>query len=304
MSGNERGKGMREEIRTFINYMEEEKHASKNTTLSYQRDLLKMADYLEENGITDCGKVTKTALNSYILFLEKEGKAASTVSRALASTRSFFGWLFKEGRIRRDPADSMHAPKIEKKVPVILTVDEVTKLLEQPSGANPKEIRDKAMLELLYATGIRVTELVNLKLSDVNMSIGFITCRDEHKERMIPFGHAAKDALAKYLESARETFLKGTRSELLFTNYSGRAMSRQGFWKIIKYYGDRAGIEEDITPHTLRHSFAAHLLSNGADMRAVQTMMGHSDLASTQMYTAYAMDNAVREAYQGAHPRK
>ena len=188
--------------------MEEEKHASKNTTLSYQRDLLKMADYLEENGITDCGKVTKTALNSYILFLEKEGKAASTVSRALASTRSFFGWLFKEGKIRRDPADSMHAPKIEKKVPVILTVDEVTKLLEQPSGANPKEIRDKAMLELLYATGIRVTELVNLKLSDVNMSIGFITCRDEHKERMIPFGHAAKDALAKYLESARETFFK------------------------------------------------------------------------------------------------
>ena len=304
MPGNERGKGMREEIQTFINYMEEEKHASKNTTLSYQRDLLKMADYLEENGITDCGKVTKTALNSYILFLEKEGKAASTVSRALASTRSFFGWLFKEEKIRRDPADSMHAPKIEKKVPVILTVDEVTKLLEQPSGANPKEIRDKAMLELLYATGIRVTELVNLKLSDVNMSIGFITCRDEHKERMIPFGHAAKDALAKYLESARETFLKGTRSELLFTNYSGRAMSRQGFWKIIKYYGDRAGIEEDITPHTLRHSFAAHLLSNGADMRAVQTMMGHSDLASTQMYTAYAMDSAVREAYQGAHPRK
>lgn len=284
--------------------MEEEKHASKNTTLSYQRDLLKMADYLEENGITDCGKVTKTALNSYILSLEKEGKAASTVSRALASTRSFFCWLFKEGEIRRDPADSMHAPRIEKKMPVILTVDEVTRLLEQPSGANPKEIRDRAMLELLYATGIRVTELVNLKLSDVNMSIGFIICRDGHKERMIPFGHAAKDAIAKYLESSRETFLKGIRSELLFTNYSGRVMSRQGFWKIIKYYGERAGIEEDITPHTLRHSFAAHLLSNGADMRAVQTMMGHSDLASTQMYTAYAMDNAVREAYQGAHQRK
>ena len=284
--------------------MEGEKHASKNTTLSYQRDLLKMADYLEKNGIVDCGKVTKTALTSYILFLEKEGKAASTVSRALASTRSFFGWLFKEGRIRGEPADSLHAPKIEKRVPVILTVDEVTRLLEQPSGANPKEIRDKAMLELLYATGIRVTELVNLKLSNVNMSIGFITCRDEHKERMIPFGHAAKDALVRYLESARETFLKGTRSELLFTNCSGRAMSRQGFWKLIKYYGSRAGIEEDITPHTLRHSFAAHLLSNGADMRAVQTMMGHSDLASTQMYTAYAMENSVREAYQGAHPRK
>ena len=160
------------------------------------------------------------------------------------------------------------------------------------------------MLELLYATGIRVTELVSLKLSDVNMAVGFITCRDEHKERMIPFGHAAKNALAKYLEASRETFLKGMSSELLFTNCSGGAMSRQGFWKLIKYYGERAGIEEDITPHTLRHSFAVHLLSNGADMRAVQTMMGHSDLASTQMYTAYATENTVREAYQGAHPRK
>ena len=187
VSGNERGKGMREEIQTFINYMEEEKHASKNTTLSYQRDLLKMADYLEENGITDCGKVTKTALNSYILFLEKEGKAASTVSRALASTRSFFGWLFKEGKIRRDPADSMHAPKIEKKVPVILTVEEVNRFLEQPEGEGTKEVRDKAMLELLYATGIRVSELIGLELQDVNLAVGFLTCRDGEKERVIPF---------------------------------------------------------------------------------------------------------------------
>ena len=304
VAANERGKGMREEIQTFIHYMEEEKQASKNTTLSYQRDLLKMADYLEENGITECGKVTKTALNSYLLFQGKEGKAASTVSRSLASAKSFFGWMHRRGMIRRDPAESIHAPKIEKKVPVILTVDEVTRLLDQPSCANPKEIRDKAMLELLYATGIRVTELVSLKLSDVNMTVGFITCRDEHKERMIPFGHAAKNARAKYLEASRETFLKGMSSELLFTNCSGGTMSRQGFWKLIKYYGERAGIEEDITPHTLRHSFAVHLLSNGADMRAVQTMMGHSDLASTQMYTAYATENTVREAYQGAHPRK
>lgn len=195
-----------------------------------------------------------------------------------------------------------------KKVPVILTVDEVTRLLEQPSGANPKEIRDKAMLELLYATGIRVTELVNLKLSDVNMSIGFITCRDEHKERMIPFGHAAKDALAKYLDSARETFLKGTRSELLFTNYSGRAMSRQGFWKIIKYYGNRAGIEEDITPHTLRHSFAAHLLSNGADMRAVQTMMGHPTWHPPRcirhMPWTMQLERHTREHIQGSKSEK
>ena len=282
--------------------MEEEKHASKNTTLSYQRDLLKMADYLEENGITDCGKVTKTALNSYILFLEKEGKAASTVSRALASTRSFFGWLFKEGKIRRDPADSMHAPKIEKKVPVILTVDEVTKLLEQPSGANPKEIRDKAMLELLYATGIRVTELVNLKLSDVNMSIGFITCRDEHKERMIPFGHAASEALERYYRESRQILLKEEESEYVFVNCSGKSMSRQGFWKLIKQYAKKAGIQEDITPHTLRHSFAAHLVQNGADLKAVQEMLGHADIATTQMYVHLNMDH-MRQVYRKAHPR-
>ena len=274
--------------------MEEEKHASKNTTLSYQRDLLKMADYLEENGITDCGKVTKTALNSYILFLEKEGKAASTVSRALASTRSFFGWLFKEGKIRRDPADSMHAPKIEKKVPVILTVDEVTKLLEQPSGANPKEIRDKAMLELLYATGIRVTELVNLKLSDVNMSIGFITCRDERKERTVPFGKTAKKAMESYLDSARTILCGDQEQDHLFVNCNGSVMSRQGFWKILKHYGSLAGIEADITPHTLRHSFAAHLISSGADMHAVQTMLGHSDLATTQMYMGYRQHTSNR----------
>ena len=196
--------------------------------------------------------------------------------------------------IRRDPAESIHAPKIEKKVPVILTVDEVTRLLDQPSCANPKEIRDKAMLELLYATGIRVTELVSLKLSDVNMTVGFITCRDEHKERMIPFGHAAKNALAKYLEASRETFLKGMSSELLFTNCSGGAMSRQGFWKLIKYYGEKTGIKEDITPHTLRHSFAAHLIGDGADIHAVQAMLGHGDTGASQMYAVYAAATAAR----------
>ena len=302
MSGNERGKGMREEIQTFIHYMEEEKQASKNTTLSYQRDLLKMADYLEENGITECGKVTKTALNSYLLFQGKEGKAASTVSRSLASAKSFFGWMHRRGMIRRDPAESIHAPKIEKKVPVILTVDEVTRLLDQPSCANPKEIRDKAMLELLYATGIRVTELVSLKLSDVNMAVGFITCRDEHKERMIPFGHAAKNALAKYLEASRETFLKGMSSELLFTNCSGGVMSRQGFWKLIKYYQEKAGIHKDITPHTLRHSFAAHLLENGADLRSIQEMLGHADISSTQVYSKI-LNQDLKNVYKKAHPR-
>ena len=167
----------------------------------------------------------------------------------------------------------------------------------------PKEIRDKAMLELLYATGIRVSELINLKVEDINLAVGFITCRDEHKERMIPFGKVAKQAMLNYMENGRVSLLKGQESEWLFTNCSGRPMSRQGFWKIIKFYGEKAGIQADITPHTLRHSFAAHLLKNGADIHAVQAMMGHSDMATTQMYMNYAQGEAVRSAYAGAHPR-
>ena len=247
---------MKEEIRRFAEYLEAEKHASENTRVSYQRDLMQMAAFLEGMGIRELSRVTRTALNSYVLMLEKEGKAASTVSRNLASMKAFFGYEFKRGRIRKDPSESIHAPRIEKKAPVILTVEEVDRLLAQPSGDSAKEIRDKAMLELLYATGIRVSELIHLELSDVNMAVGFITCRDEYKERAVPFGRVAK--------------------------------SRQGFWKIVKYYGEKAGIQEDITPHTLRHSFAAHLIGGGADVKAVQTMMGHADPATTQMYAAYA----------------
>lgn len=295
---------MKDEIRNFVEYLEKEKGASENTRVSYQRDLLQMAAYLDGMGITETAKVTKTVLNSYILHLEKEGKASTTVSRTLASIKAFFGYEFKNGKIKKDPSDAIRAPKIEKKIPTILSIDEVNRLLAQPSGPSAKEVRDRAMLELLYATGIRVSELIHLKTEDVNMAIGFITCRDEHKERTVPFGRVAKEALSRYMESARAELLRGNESPFLFTNCSGGSMSRQGFWKIIKYYGNKAGIEGDITPHTLRHSFAAHLIGNGADMRAVQTMMGHSDLATTQMYAAYAGVNAVREAYQGAHPRR
>ena len=295
---------MKEEIKSFIEYLKQVKNASENTMVSYRRDLYQMAAFLENMGIVEPERVTKTALNSYILYLEKEGKATTTVSRMLASIKAFFSYELKNGKIRRDPAETIHAPKIEKKAPVILTVDEVNRLLAQPEGRTAKEIRDKAMLELLYATGIRVSELIHLKLEDVNMPVGFITCRDEHKERIVPFGKVAKESLVRYLETARPELSRGGKTEWLFTNCSGGSMSRQGFWKLIKYYGKMAGIEEDITPHTLRHSFAAHLISNGADMRAVQTMMGHSDLATTQMYAAYAGTSAVREAYQGAHPRK
>lgn len=296
---------METEIKQFIQYLENEKGASKNTWVSYQRDLNQMELYLEKKGITDVTKVTKTVLNSYILFLESEGRASTTISRVLASMKAFFHYEFREGYIRRDPAELLKAPKIEKKIPNILTVDEVTSLLSQPEGQNPKEIRDKAMLELLYATGIRVSELIGLQMEDVNMPIGFITCRDEHKERTIPFGKSAKQALQQYLESSREQLMKGKKSDYLFVNCSGNAMSRQGFWKIIKYYGEKAGIETDITPHTLRHSFAAHLIGGGADLHAVQTMMGHSDMTTTQAYMMYAQKlSPVRDAYHAAHPRK
>ncbi len=291
------------EINEFVKYLREVKKTSKNTEVSYQRDLLQLASYLEAQGITDVEKVTKTSLNTYVLYLEKEGRATTTISRTLASMKAFFHYEFGEGRIRRDPAELIKAPKIEKKAPTILTVEEVNSLLEQPNGDSPKEIRDKAMLELLYATGIRVSELINLKVEDINLAVGFITCRDEHKERMIPFGKVAKQAMLNYMENGRVSLLKGQESEWLFTNCSGRPMSRQGFWKIIKFYGEKAGIQADITPHTLRHSFAAHLLKNGADIHAVQAMMGHSDMATTQMYMNYAQGEAVRSAYAGAHPR-
>ncbi len=296
---------METEIKKFITYLTEEKEASKNTQISYKRDLSQMAAYLEEKGITDINKVTKTALNSYILFLEKEGKASTTISRVVASMKAFFHYEFRKGQFSRDPAELLKAPKIQKKAPNILTVEEVASLLNQPEGTSPKELRDKAMLELLYATGIRVSELVSLKLSDVNTAIGYIICHDAHKERTIPFGKNAKQALLQYLERSRDALMKEEKSENLFVNCSGAAMSRQGFWKIIKFYGAKAGIESDITPHTLRHSFAAHLIGGGADLHAVQTMMGHSDMASTQAYMAYVQKpDPVRSAYQTAHPRK
>ena len=295
---------MLEDIKLFVKYLHEEKKVSKNTEISYQRDLIQMAAFLEENGITDVEKVTKTSLNSYILYLEKEGKATTTISRVLASMKAFFHYEFCEGRIKKDPSELIKSPKVQKKAPVILSVEEVTNLLNQAGGTTPKELRDKAMLELLYATGIRVSELLHLTLDDVNLSVGYINCRDENKERMVPFGKMAKQALVEYLEKARGVLVKDSQSPWLFTNCNGNPMSRQGLWKIIKYYGEKAGIQEELTPHVLRHSFAAHLLKGGADIRAVQAMMGHSDMATTQVYAAYSKKESVREAYASAHPRR
>lgn len=286
---------MLSDITNFAEYLREVKKTSRNTELSYQRDLIQLSAYLEEQGITEVGKVTKTSLNSYILYLEREGKATTTISRMLASMKAFFHYEFSLGKIPKDPAELLKAPKIEKKAPTILSVEEVEMLMAQPKGKKPKEIRDKAMLELLYATGIRVSELVHLELTDVNLPVGFITCRDDQKERNIPFDRTTKKALVDYLENGRESLLKGKEANWLFVNCNGKAMSRQGFWKIIKYYGEMAGIQSDITPHSLRHSFAAHLLKNGADVRAVQNMLGHSDMATTQVYTAYCSVRAQQK---------
>ena len=293
---------MQKEIDSFISYLHNIKKTSNNTELSYKRDLGKLRQYLEENGISGLNDITEEVLDSYIVYLEENQFAAATISRNIASIKAFFHYLAKEAVIEKDISVGLKAPKIEKKMPEILTPEEVIWLLEQPKGDTPKEIRDKAMLELLYATGIRVTELITLKVSDVNLQMGFIVCRDGSKERVIPFGAAAKKAMTNYLDKARNVMLFDLQSDILFVNCSGQPMSRQGFWKLIKYYAKKAGIMADITPHTLRHSFAAHLVENGADLRSVQEMLGHSDISTTQVY-ATLTHNRIREVYSKAHPR-
>ncbi len=293
---------MTQEIEKFILYMHREKHTSENTELSYERDLKKLCQFLAEQDIETVEQVNATVLNAYILYLEKIGRKASTISRNIASMKAFFHYLSREDMIEQDPSENLKAPKIEKKLPEILTIEETERLLEQPSGTSPKELRDRAMLELLYATGIRVSELIHLKMSEINLSLEFVTCKDAHKERVVPFGNTARDAICAYLENGRPFLVADDTCELLFTNCSGKEMSRQGFWKLIKHYGAMAGIEADITPHTLRHSFAAHLVENGADLHSVQEMLGHSDIATTQVYNAINQSR-VREVYRKAHPR-
>ena len=214
-----------------------------------------------------------------------------------------FQYLYQENRIERDPSLELKPPKVEKRMPEILTVDEVDRLLKQPDLNTPKGIRDSAMLELLYATGMRVSELLHLNLEDMNLQLGYVVCHDEEKERVIPVGNVCRNAMEKYLKEARGTFVKENETESLFTNCSGKSMSRQGFWKVLKHYAQTAGIEKDITPHTLRHSFAAHLIQNGADLKSVQEMLGHSDISTTQMYLNMNVYK-IRDVYTKAHPRK
>lgn len=293
---------MTQEIDAFMGYLRDVKKIAKNTELSYESDLRKWQEYLASEGVTDVKDITREHLKAYIALLQKEGRKPTTISRSIASMKAFFHFMTREGYVPVDISDCMKAPKIEKKIPVILTQEETRRLLEQPKGNSPKELRDKAMLELLYATGIRVSELISLKLTDINLQMEYIVCSDGHKERIIPFGDVARDAVKAYLRDGRPKLLKEGENEYLFMNCSGGEMSRQGFWKLIKFYGKKAGITTELTPHTLRHSFAAHLVGNGADLKSVQEMMGHSDISTTQVYAQIKRER-IREVYTKAHPR-
>ena len=289
-------------VKEYTSFMTDIRHKSLNTVESYKRDVTQYISYLDGTGVTDISSTTKTTVLSYLLYLQKEGRASSTVSRTLASLRSYYLFMMQNGVVKSNPTSNLEAPQVEKKIPKILSGEEVELLLEQPKNCDNKGIRDKAMLELLYATGIRVSELINLDVSDVNVPMSFVRCKGGKKERIIPMGHQAKDALENYINNVRKYMVKDENETALFVNCSGARLSRQGFWKLIKYYQHIAGIETDITPHTLRHSFAAHLLENGADLHSIQEMMGHADISSTQVYSRM-MNSKIKDVYAKAHPR-
>ena len=289
-------------VKEYTSFMTDIRHKSLNTVESYKRDVTQYISYLDGTGVTDISSTTKTTVLSYLLYLQKEGRASSTVSRTLASLRSYYLFMMQNGVVKSNPTSNLEAPHVEKKIPKILSGEEVELLLEQPKNCDNKGIRDKAMLELLYATGIRVSELINLDVSDANVPMSFVRCKGGKKERIIPMGHQAKDALENYINNVRKYMVKDENETALFVNCSGARLSRQGFWKLIKYYQHIAGIETDITPHTLRHSFAAHLLENGADLHSIQEMMGHADISSTQVYSRM-MNSKIKDVYAKAHPR-
>lgn len=276
-----------------------------NTRISYERDLYRLTDYLASLHITKISQpeLNETVIQAYLRQMESERKRPSTIARSAASIRSFFRYLEQDGSIKNNPAAQLKIPKVEKDAPHILTPDEVVRLLRQPQGDTPKAVRDRAMLELLYATGIRVSELVEIQVDDINLTMEYLLCSRSARERVIPFGRMAKKSLSDYLEKARPALVTDPSCTTLFTNLSGQKMSRQGFWKLVRQYAQEAGIDGEITPHTLRHSFAAHLVNNGADLYAVQEMMGYSDLSATQIY-AKMHHSSVREVYKKTHPRE
>ena len=283
-------------------YLKEEKHASENTLSSYLRDIRQLGEYLSAH--TDCGyaDADEKTLTEYINWLRGNGKSVATVSRAIASIKGFYAFLTDRGMIDKNPSGVLVPDKSAQKLPQILTSKEVELLLEQPECVDSKGYRDRAMLELLYATGIRVSELINLDITDVNIAAGIIICRGRDRDRAIPLYPAAIKALTEYTEFIRPRMIAKPDETALFVNVSGERMSRQGFWKLIKSYQAKAGIEKDITPHTLRHSFAAHLLENGADLRSIQEMLGHADISSTQIYSQL-VKKQLKDVYNKAHPR-
>ena len=293
---------MTDYIADYRTWLQEEKHASDNTLSSYLRDINQFKTWLLGAGSPDLRRVKKDTINEYMLYLSGAGKSPATITRCTASLKSFYAYMLGRGAVKTNPAKNIAALKVERKCPEILTSKEVELFLEQPKCVDEKGYRDHAMLELLYATGIRVSELIGLDVGDVNLEGGFIRCRSKTRERIIPLYRTAIKALRDYITDIRPRIISGPDEQALFVNMNGGRMSRQGFWKIIKYYQEKAGIEKDITPHTLRHSFAVHLLENGADLRSIQEMLGHADISSTQIY-AHIIKKHLKDVYQKAHPR-
>lgn len=292
---------MEKQLKQFFRFLEIDKKVSNNTLQSYKRDLKQFEQYLTENEIK-YSKVTQKDIKNYLNYLAEQNKKTSTISRTIASIRAFYQYEVKNKKNLQDPTENIQSPKIEKRTPCVLTSEEVELLLEQPKDIDLKGTRDKAMLEFAYATGMRVTEIISLNIDDVNLVEATVICNSGNKKRIIPLGKMCLDALKEYIEKARNILVKKDTEKALFVNLNGRRLTRQGFWKIIKYYQEQANITKDITPHTLRHSFATHLLQNGADLKSIQMMLGHSDISSTQVYMQF-QNGGINDVYKKAHPR-
>ena len=292
---------MEKDIKNFLEFIKIDKKLSKNTLESYQRDIYQYKEYVDDNKI-NYSKTKNEDIVNYIEYLKGINKKSSTISRHLASIRLFYQYLLKNRSVKEDPTIGIQSPKIEKKAPSILSSQEVSLLLEQPKGEDLKSIRDKAMLEIAYATGMRVTEIISLNIENVDLDASTVTCKTENKQRIIPLGKMSLKALKEYIISARPNLIRDEDEKALFVNINGKRLTRQGFWKIIKFYKEQANITTEITPHVLRHSFATHLLQNGADLKSIQTMLGHSDISSTQVYMQF-QDDSIKDIYQKAHPR-
>ena len=296
---------MNEHLKDFIHFLVVEKGLSRNTVISYERDLKGYLSFLQTNEkMTELASAQRAQIVHFLAYLKDSGKSSKTIARHVASVRAFHQFLLREKIVGHDPTVHIESPQLERSLPKVLSLQEVETLLDSPKLVDHFGYRDKAMLELLYATGIRVSELIGLNMSDVHLTMGFVRCIGKgNKERIIPIGRTATTALERYLEKGRPTFVaKGHKDEALFLNFHGKRLTRQGFWKILKRLTQEANISKELTPHTLRHSFATHLLENGADLRAVQEMLGHADISTTQIYT-HVTKTRLKDVYSKFHPR-